>query len=82
MVVDIPLAFGVTLRKIRNQRKISQEAFGAELGLHRTHVSLLERGKRDPLLSTVYQISRRMGISLPELMTLVDDEIKSQSEKT
>jgi transcriptional regulator with XRE-family HTH domain len=73
----VPKAFGKALQKIRTEKGLNQEDFGVCLGLHRTHISLLERGKRDPKISTVYQIASGLGISIAELVTLLQKEIKA-----
>jgi transcriptional regulator with XRE-family HTH domain len=50
-------AFGQVIQEIRRQRGLSQEQLGFESGLHRTYVSLLERGKRSPTLPTLLQLA-------------------------
>lgn len=79
--MDKTHVFGAALRKIRKQKQLSQEDFGAELDLHRTHVSLLERGKRDPLFSTVLQIIDKLGMTPTEFMAIVEEEMKSHPEE-
>jgi transcriptional regulator with XRE-family HTH domain len=75
--VFISKVFGKVIRNLRKEKGLTQEEFGILIGLHRTHVSLLERGRRDPLLSTVYEISDQLGMTLPQLMELVYEEIES-----
>lgn len=76
MAVDLVKAFGATLRRIRKGMHLSQEAFGDVIGLHRTHVSLLERGGREPMLTTQYQIATKLNMTLPEFMDLVMAEFE------
>jgi len=74
--------FGAALKKIRKSKGLSQERFGAELGLHRTHVGFLEKGLRDPSFSTVYKIAKGLKMSLVELMSYVEEEeVKTSSQK-
>ena len=65
---DFSIAFGHVLKRIRIERGLSQEAFGNLLGLHRTHIGFLERGERNPMLATVYEISVALGQPMDELI--------------
>jgi transcriptional regulator with XRE-family HTH domain len=69
---EILLALGKRMRELRAKQGFSQEAFADHCGLHRTAMSLIERGKRVPNLRTVVTISRGFGISLSELLQGVD----------
>ena len=66
------LALGKRMRELRAKQGFSQEAFADHCGLHRTAVSLIERGKRVPSLTTLLTISSGFGISLSELFRGVD----------
>ena len=44
-------AFGVRLRTVREYRDVSQETLAQVAHVHRTHLSALELGLRDPHLS-------------------------------
>jgi transcriptional regulator with XRE-family HTH domain len=48
--------FALNLRKARRARKISQEELGFRCELHRTEISLLERGGREPRLGTIIKL--------------------------
>ncbi|HUQ70480.1 MAG TPA: helix-turn-helix transcriptional regulator, partial [Planctomycetaceae bacterium] len=45
--MDVKARFGHRLRKLRLDQKISQEKLGELAGLHRTFVSMVERGERN-----------------------------------
>jgi transcriptional regulator with XRE-family HTH domain len=79
--VDIPKAIGIVLKRMREERNLSQEAFGHLVGLHRTHISLLERGKRNPFYSTIYQISVKLGIPMSDLVVQIQAEIDKHSKQ-
>ena len=49
--------FGEVLRETRLQRGISQEALALESDLDRTFISMLERGLRQPSLSTLFALA-------------------------
>jgi transcriptional regulator with XRE-family HTH domain len=69
---QVLLALGKRMRQLRAKRGFSQEAFADHCGLHRTAVSLIERGKRVPSLATLLTISKGFGISLSVLLRGVD----------
>jgi transcriptional regulator with XRE-family HTH domain len=60
-------AFGATLRQLREARFDSQEELADAASLHRTHVSYLERGGREPSLSTLLILSEALDVSINRL---------------
>lgn len=60
--------FGETLKRVRMERGLTQEELAEASGLHRTEISLLERGKRKPLLETVVAICRGLEMTPSELL--------------
>jgi len=64
-------AFGLVLKKLRKEKNISQEKLALDGGLDRTFISLMERGLRQPSLTTIIQISDALEIKPDELMTLI-----------
>jgi len=75
---EILLALGKRMRELRAKRGFSQEAFADHCGLHRTAMSLIERGKRVPSLRTLVTISRGFGITISELLQGVDKGVSSK----
>lgn len=59
--------FAINLRKARQKAKISQEELGFRCDLHRTEISLLERGGREPRLGTIMKLSAALDTSPEEL---------------
>ena len=57
------------LRRLRLQRKWSQEDCAEQCGLHRTYIGAVERGERNITLATVDTIAAAFGISPVELLT-------------
>jgi transcriptional regulator with XRE-family HTH domain len=49
--------FATNLRKARQKKEISQEELGFRCELHRTEISLLERGGREPRLATIVKLA-------------------------
>jgi transcriptional regulator with XRE-family HTH domain len=57
------IAFGQALRHFRKKIKFSQEKLSQESGLDRSYISLLERGLRQPSLTSILQLSKALKIS-------------------
>ena len=62
MTPAISIAFGGVLRKHREQAAMSQEALAHETDVHRTYVSLIERGIRNPTLDVVFRLADALAI--------------------
>lgn len=66
-------AFGTILREFRVSRGITQEKLAFDADLDRTFISLLERGQRQPSLTTIFRLSRALGVSPNELIQRIED---------
>lgn len=71
-----PLArqFGAVVRRLREAAGVSQEALAADAGLHRTYISMLERGVRMPSILVARQVAKALGTTMGALLTEVDAE--------
>jgi transcriptional regulator with XRE-family HTH domain len=59
---DPSVAFGVLLRKRRAQQKMSQDALAAKAGYERAFISLIELGKTNPSLRSIFDICTALDI--------------------
>jgi transcriptional regulator with XRE-family HTH domain len=66
--VDIRQRLGRNLRRLRREKGWSQEAFAEEAGIHRTYVSDIERGARNPTIAVLEQLARPLGVSPGRLL--------------
>jgi len=64
---DIQKEFGQRIRKLRQQKKISQEELSFKCDLHRTYISDIERGTRNVSLKNIEIISLALGISISDI---------------
>lgn len=60
--------FARTLRRVRLKRRLSQEELADLCDMHRTEVSLIERGRREPRLETLLKFSAALEISVADLL--------------
>jgi transcriptional regulator with XRE-family HTH domain len=75
----IDAAFATVLRRVRQQKNISQEDLALVAGLHRTYISQLERRLKSPTIRTIYQITQALGISLADFMLAVQQEVDAHA---
>lgn len=67
-MVDVRQRLAKNLRRLRQAKGVSQEAFADEAGIHRTYVSDLERGSRNPTITVIEKIARALGVPIGELL--------------
>ena len=72
-------AFGHIVREIRNDLEISQEKLGFKSGYHRTYIGLLERGKKNPSMTTIFNIATTLNIKASALIERVEELINQSS---
>jgi transcriptional regulator with XRE-family HTH domain len=65
--MDVSERFGENLLRIRQARKLSQENLADRAGIHRTQISLLESGRRQPLLETVVRLAGALDVPVETL---------------
>lgn len=66
--LPLHVAFGLSVRRLREEQGISQEELGHRTGLHRNHVGQIERGELVPTLKSVEVIAQALGTSASELV--------------
>ena len=59
--------FGLRLRLIRANRRMTQEQFAEKLGISVDFLSLIERGISAPSFETVERIAKRLRVPVAEL---------------
>ena len=65
-------AFARVLFQLRQERKLTQEALAFESGYHPKYISLLERGKYSPSLTTILELADALRISGADLVNRVE----------
>jgi len=59
---DVLLKFGKRVRKLRLERKLSQEKLAELAGIHRNYVGMVERGERNIALRNINNLAKALNI--------------------
>ncbi len=70
--VGLERLFGRILRELRSERGLSQEELGFESNYHRTYISQLERGQKNPSLKAIFRLARVLGIRPSEMIRTIE----------
>lgn len=62
------LLFAARLREVRTSQGLSQEKLAELASLHRTYVSLVERGERNITIDNMEKLALALGVPLRELL--------------
>ena len=60
--MDIRRRFGRNIKKFRLKKGWSQEDLAFESDIHRTYISGLERGVRNPTIVVVARLAKALGV--------------------
>ncbi len=66
--MDIRRRLAANLKRLRQERGLSQEKFAFEVDIHRTYISDLERGARNPSIELIEKLARYLRVSAGELL--------------
>ena len=69
-------AVGRTIRNLRNKRGVSQDVLSGFAGIVRTHLTMIENGKKRATLETLWKIADTLDMRPSELVALIEDEIE------
>jgi transcriptional regulator with XRE-family HTH domain len=59
---------GKNIKRIREQKKMSQGDICRKLGFDRAQISNIEAGKGNPTLATIEKVAQSLDVSIEELM--------------
>ena len=71
--MNLQQIFGETIKKIRLERKLSQETLAFEAGIDRTYISDIEKGKRNISIQVVYKLALALQISFSDLIKEIEN---------
>jgi transcriptional regulator with XRE-family HTH domain len=66
--MDMRKLVGENVRRIRQKKGLTQEAFADISGFSQQYISGLEQGKRNPTVITLYELASALGVSHLDLL--------------
>lgn len=66
--MDIRRRVGLTIKRLRNEEKWSQEELAERAKLHRTYISQVERGVKNATLISLENIANALGVTVATLV--------------
>ncbi|KQU48124.1 transcriptional regulator [Sphingomonas sp. Leaf339] len=66
--MDIRTRLARNVRRLREGNGWSQEDYADRAGIHRTYVSDIERGRRNPTITIVERLASPLGVTPSELI--------------
>ena len=67
-------AFGAVISRLRVKRGLTQEAASGLAGIARSHLVMLESGRKTARLDTLWRIADMLGVRPSELVRLAEEE--------
>lgn len=78
-MMTLETAFGQAIKDLRKQKNFSQEKLSFESGLDRAFISLLECGRKQPSLVTIFQLAKALQISPAQIIASVEEKCNENS---
>ena len=66
--MDIRHRLGKNVRRLREEKGWSQEDYADRAGIHRTYVSDIERGRRNPTVTVVERLAKPLDVAAGTLL--------------
>ena len=60
--------FGLRIKQLRTEKKISQEKLSFVTGFHRTYIGMVERGERNISLTSIAVFAKAFKMTVSELL--------------
>lgn len=77
--MDMRRLVGQNVRRIRLEKKLTQEQFSDISGFSQQYLSGLESGHRNPTIVTLYEIAKALGVSHLDLLQPLSSRQKRTS---
>jgi transcriptional regulator with XRE-family HTH domain len=67
------VGLGAALRRLRVERRMSQEELSLRTGVHRNYIGGIERAERNPTVATVVTLAWALDVRAWELVRLAEE---------
>ena len=75
-----PDVAGQIIRKLRKEKRISQDVLSGLAGIARTHLTRIENGSKQTNCETIWKIAVALDLRPSELVGLIETEIEQRNK--
>ncbi len=72
---------GLVIGRLRTERGMSQEVLSGLAGIARSHLAMIEGGRKNANVDTLWRIAAAMNMRLSKLFYFVEEETEKQSKQ-
>ena len=72
--MDIKQMIGARIAEIRGKKRMTQEQLAGKMGIGPKYLSSIERGKENPTLNTLINLSKALGVDLADIFAFIQVE--------
>jgi transcriptional regulator with XRE-family HTH domain len=73
--MDMRRLVGANLKRIRQDKGLTQEQLAEVSGFSQQYISGLEHGRRNPTIVTLYELADALGVSHVELVLPTNEDV-------
>ena len=74
------IAVGQTIRILRKEKELSQEVLSGLAGIARTHLTMIENGRKQANFETLWRIALALDMRPSELVEKIEQEIEKSRD--
>jgi transcriptional regulator with XRE-family HTH domain len=78
--MDMEKAVGAELQACRRKKQISQEQLAFDAAIHRTYVSMIERGVKSPTLGVLFRLCQALDVPPAKFVRNVQLRMEKRDE--
>ena len=71
------LLAGILIRNLRKEKGLSQEVLSGLAGVTRSHLAMIENGKKQPTVKTLWAITEALQMPLSKFFCMIEDQSHS-----
>lgn len=71
---DILKRFGLTIKRLREKKGISQEKLGEISDLHRTYIGMIKRAEKNITLKSIEKLAKALEMNISEIFVEMENQ--------
>lgn len=77
--ITVEQAFGREIKKARESLQKSQQTLAFDAEVHRTYISLIERGQKSPTVAVIVRLAKALNVRPSELLRRVEAQLEQSN---